>query len=584
MKFNAKIRVPLLLIPMTLFLTLSCQDMLETSSSRIAFEEANQLKSSTDLFYSISGILSQVQKIGDKYVLFGELRGDLMTVSENSPLSLKEINQFQITSGNEFLDKHDYYSVINNCNFALQRMDTALVIQNEKVMLPAYVEIKTIRAWTYFQLAQIFGNAVYFQDPMLDMNASGMQQEVLSLDELVSRLINDLEPFANVPLPSSNVSPNNFVPVQILLGDLFLYQNNYEKAAEQYYNYIQTHAVVLTADYASRWTSTTFDDVFNNHRDSYLNEAISSIQYNTDPRGLHSSLVSLSYNDKASILPTKNFVDFMSLAPHFFADKLGNAITATTEGDLRGNISFSKKKLQYGDAYSFESTTESNSLRLIYKYFYRANESNSGSDPSNQFIPNKLVYQTQLPVYRIPHLYLRYLEAVNRSGKPSLAFSGLKYGLTSSTISNPAFVNPAEVGGGESYLNFQNAVFDQNVPIAARGRGYGIPKDTKVYVIPNFTKYLDGVDTNGKPVKIPSVDVSDIQAAHQDSIEWVELRILDEMAAETSFEGNRFFDLLRISHHRNNHPTLMAEKVSAKFEDALSMKSKLMDINAWFVK
>lgn len=584
MKLNIKILFSSLIITAMLFSMGACQDMLDTSSNRIAFEKDNQLKNTNDLFYTISGIMAEVQKIGDKYVLFGELRGDLMTVSENASVSLKEINQFQTTAQNTYRDQHDYYNVINNCNYAIQKIDTSVVIQNEKVMLPGYAVIKTVRAWTYFQLAQIYGKVTYFDKPILNLEASLATYPTLDMDALVAELITDLEPYAQVPAAASGISPNNFVPVQIMLGDLYLYQNNYEKAAQMYYNYMNTHSSVITADYASRWTSTTFEEAYTNHRDSYMNETISSIQFNTDPRELHSGLVGLCYNDKAALLPASNYVDFMSLSPYFYADKIGNNITATSEGDLRGNISISKKKIQYGDAYSFENTGNNTTTGLIYKYFYRANESTTGSDPNNKLISGKLVYLTQIPVFRIPHLYLRYAEAVNRIGKPSLAFAVLKYGLTNSNISNPLMVNPTEVANNEPYINFQNTVFDQNVPTAARGRGLGISKDTKVFVIPDYTRYVNGVDGTGKTIKVPTTDAADMAAARQDSISWVELRILDELAAETPFEGNRFFDLLRVSRRRSNHPEFMAEKVAAKYDNPQAMKARLMYINAWFVK
>ncbi|MDD4991217.1 MAG: RagB/SusD family nutrient uptake outer membrane protein [Paludibacter sp.] len=584
MKLNIKILFSSLIITAMLFSMGGCQDILDTSSNRIAFEKDNQLKNTNDLFYTISGIMAEVQKIGDKYVLFGELRGDLMTVSENASVSLKEINQFQTTAQNTYRDQHDYYNVINNCNYAIQKIDTSVVLQNEKVMLPGYTVIKTVRAWTYFQLAQIYGKVTYFDKPILNLEASLATYPALDMDALVAQLITDLEPYAQVPAPASSISPNNFVPVQIMLGDLYLYQNNYEKAAQMYYNYMNTHSSVITADYASRWTNTTFEEAYTNHRDSYLNETISSIQFNTDPREFHSGLVGLCYNDKAALLPANNYMDFMSLSPYFYADKIGNNITATSEGDLRGNISITKKKIQYGDAYSFENTGNSITTGLIYKYFYRANESTTGSDPNNKLISGKLVYLTQIPVFRIPHLYLRYAEAVNRIGKPSLAFAVLKYGLTSSNIANPAMVNPTEVANSEPYVNFQNTVFDQNVPTAARGRGLGISKDTKVFVIPDYTRYVNGVDGTGKTIKVPTTDAADMAAARQDSISWVELRILDELAAETPFEGNRFFDLLRVSRRRSNHPEFMAEKVAAKYDNPEAMKARLMDINAWFVK
>jgi len=584
MKFNFKILFSSLLIATMLISMGSCQDMLETDSSRLAFESDNQLNNTNDLFYTISGILSEVQKIGDKYVLFGELRGDLMTISENASISLKEINEFQTTSKNVYADRHDYYNVINNCNYAIQKIDTSTVIQNEKVMMPAYAVIKSIRAWTYMQLAQIYGTVIYFENPILNLESSMAKYPTLNMDELAERLIADLSPYTFVPAPGSGISPNNFIPVQIMLGDLYLFQNNYQQAAQMYYNYMNAHSSVISSDYISRWTSPTYEDAYSNHRESYLNEVISTIQYNTDPRELHSNLVSLSFNDKAGLLPVKNFIDSMAVATYYQADKIGGNITATTEGDLRGNISVSKKKLQYGDAYSFENTVGNVSTGLIHKYFYKANESSTGSDPNNKLITGKLVYLTQIPVFRNPHLYLRYAEAVNRAGKPSLAFAALKYGLTNSNINNPAMVNPSEIANHEPYINFQNTVFDQNVPTAARGRGFGISKDIKVFVIPNYTRYVNGIDSIGNSIITPSLDAGDLEAARQDSINWVELRILDEMAAETPFEGNRFFDLLRVSRRRSNHPEFMAKRVSAKYTNPEAMKARLMDINAWYIK
>lgn len=584
MKLNIKILFSSFSIAMVLLAMGGCQDMLETDSSRIAFEKDNQLKSANDLFYTISGIMAEVQKIGDKYVLFGELRGDLMTVSDNASVSLKEINGFQTTSKNVYADKHDYYNVINNCNYAIQKIDTSTVIQNEKVMLPAYAVIKSIRAWTYMQLAQIYGKVTYFETPVLNLESSLVNYPTLSMDQLADKLITDLSPYIETPLPGSAISPNNFVPVQLMLGDLYLYQNNYEQAAQMYYNYISTHSAIISSNYISMWISSTYEDAYSNHRDSYSNEVISAIQYNSDARALHSDLVSLSYNDKASLLPVNSYINSMAVSPYFHADKLGGTITATTEGDLRGNISLSKKKLQYGDAYSFVNTGDNASTGLIYKYFYKADESSTGSDPNNKLIAGKLVYATHIPVFRTPHLYLRYAEAVNRIGKPSFAFAVLKYGLTNANINNPAMVNPTEIANNEPYINFQNTVFDQNVPTASRGRGLGISKDAKVFVIPDYTRYVNGVDKDGNTIKIPSLDAGDLVAARQDSIDWVELRILDEMAAETPFEGNRFFDLLCVSRHRVNHPEFMAGKVSAKYDNAEAMKARLMDINAWYLK
>ena len=55
----------------------SCSDMMDINSDRVAFEEDNRLNNANDSIYSVMGILAQVQKVADRCILIGELRGDL---------------------------------------------------------------------------------------------------------------------------------------------------------------------------------------------------------------------------------------------------------------------------------------------------------------------------------------------------------------------------------------------------------------------------------------------------------------------------------------------------------------------------
>ena len=79
----------------------SCEDMLDTESTDYAFDREGNLKNPNDSLYSVMGILSQLQKIGERYVLLGELRGDLMALTDKASVSLKEISQLQFTADNE---------------------------------------------------------------------------------------------------------------------------------------------------------------------------------------------------------------------------------------------------------------------------------------------------------------------------------------------------------------------------------------------------------------------------------------------------------------------------------------------------
>lgn len=566
----------------------SCEDMLDTDSGRVAFEEDNDLKSPNDSLYSLLGILSQLQKIGDRYIILGELRGDLMTVSENADIALKEINNFAVSADNMYKERYDYYNIINNCNYAINKMDTSIIYHTEKVMLPEFAAIKAIRAWTYMQIAQIYGKATYIEKPILSLEESMAEYPEVSIDELANLLITDLLPYVDVRRPDYGMIDEKesfyfMIPIRMLLGDLYLLKNEYTKAAEMYHDQIY-EGYLLQSGYASYWTSTIQDTYNVGHISSYKWEIMAEIPFSTSAKDFRSNMVKLSYSNNPSLLPVESFIDEMSVKPHFHATSVNGPITGYFEGDLRGSIKSAKMRREIGDSYMKVATNQGN-INLITKYINASVVVNTVSEDEDELLANPYIL-TQIPIYRNPQLYLRYAEAVNRAGKPTLAFSVLKYGLSNTNINDAAKVNSSEIVNNEPYIDFSlfGTAFDENLPTAARGRGLGISRDGSIYVIPDFTRYVDGVNELGELVKVPSSNVDDISEARQDSINWVEEQILDEMAAETAFEGSRFFDLLRISRHRDNHPEFMADKVSRKYESPDVMKNILMNIDSWFIK
>jgi hypothetical protein len=480
----------------------------------------------------------------------GELRGDLMTASEFASAELQDLARFRVSKENEYADKRAYYNIINNCNFLLQKMDTSLTLKNEQVLLPYHVWTKTLRAWTYFQLGLTYGRVTYFTQPILDLAASLAQYPEIELDNLVNTLIDELNPYASL---FTNISYENIIPVRIFLGDLYLYKNDYRTAASLYYEQIFDREYLIR-DNANRWTNTNMDGVSSyTHPGAYSTEVITAIPGYFSTRAIHSRLVNLSYNDKPSVLPSSNYIRFMSEALYLHQTSAG--VAAAPSGDLRGMIRGGN--IQVGDAYNYVSI-KGNQEYLVYKY-YNASSTFTGTDPDNGLLLNGLHIQEQIPICRIPHLYLRFAEALNRLEKPTLAFAVLKYGLSYANVGDPLTgkVNPNELG--EAFTRFPLATFfDYNVSMTARGRGNGVSADTTFFVIPDLP-------------------------AKQDSILWVEDRLLEEMAAETPFEGNRFFDLLRVSRRRAHHPEYMAEKVSAKYPDQEAMKAKLMNFDTWFL-
>ena len=533
----------------------SCEDMMDTESPRVAYDDQHRIDNANDSIYSVIGILGQLQQVADRIVLMGELRGDLMTVDPQvASTDLQDIDRVQFTADNAYAQKRDFYAIINNCNYILAHMDTTIIEGQTRVMLPEYAQVKTLRAYTYWQMALIFGKVSYFTEPLTTVSSmSSYHDDEKDLDALSLLLTRDLEPLADArPLDYGTIDGWNsselFLPTAMLLGDLYLYNNRYEDAARTYYNLIRQRRLTVNSNYASTWQTTARQELNDGHLHAYRSEVVTRQIFDSNLRSLHSQLCQLTYSDSPSLLPAKVFTDWMQQRTHFHTDN-GQAISRFFNGDLRGVAEQSNGKL-IGDAFgAFQSLQKRQrtptSCFLITKYY------NNLSGSETDLLEQRPL--TSLAVLRPSTVYLRYAEAINRAGYPTTAFAVLKYGLNAvmyDTIQHR--VDTLELQRYPAYIDFRASQFDQNIGTAARGLGLGIRWDREQYVIP----------------------------AAADTTDFVERAILDEMAAETCFEGNRFFDLLRTSHHRADHPRLLFDIVSRKH----ILDPRLLTPSEWFAR
>ena len=599
--------------------TSSCSDMFETESKSVVFDHT--LSTANDSLYSALGIVGQMQKLSERYVLMGELRGDLMSATEDAVEAIQEVANFNVSPSNTYCDVTDYYSVINNCNYAITYMDTSLVNFDTKEMLPEFAAIKTMRAWTYWQLALLRGDVQWMTEPITDLGQSNAEYPVKTIDELAEMLIEDLVPYIGIReldygFIGDYSSQKYFIPLDLLLGDLYLYLNRYDEAAQAYYRYIYNHNVTVTWNYVTRFTS---EGNFSSSTfiSSYSGEMLCGLPSHEDPTGYHPELIRLAFNFKPSVVPAASFVDSMALKPSFYRLNDGQqGLEAVCVGDQRGQgltNGGGSTPVSYGVyAEGYDTKT------LIAKYMNCA-KSHSGSDPQNEYV-NGLTYTNIVPLYRNSMVYLRLAEALNRSGRPSLALAVMRYGLRRDVVSGTNMkVNEWELNA--SYTNFTEDRFNDNRGTMGRGRGFAVDANAEEVNrwigIPDFTRETVTVqdkDDDGNPLfeevqatdddgnllwedeaqTIPVMEQKPVmitvgvhtEESMNDSILFVEDLLVDEMAAETAFEGNRFFDLLRVARHRNEFPAYMAERVSRRFgkEGQASKKAELLNPDKWFLK
>jgi len=245
-----------------------------------------------------------------------------------------------------------------------------------------------------------------------------------------------------------------------------------------------------------------------------------------------------------------------------------------------------------------------------------------------------------IPIYRKTLIWLRLAEAINRAGYPQIAFGILKDGLNKAhwpkgedvttaiynarvdangdTIYNEdgsmavdttyqteyvitpggsvyqtlAYVDSTELNS--FFLDFSNTVFDNTYGIHARGCGYGRWTST-VANVTNITGVNDTINYDYyKLLAAQGVDAS--TASDDEIINAVENIIVDELALETAFEGNRFTDLVRIAEHKNasgfNGTEWLADKVASRNiyitseastgEKDTDLYNKLLDTSKWY--
>lgn len=462
--------------------TTSCQDMLSSDSDRHSYTVAG------DTLYSYWGILNALQNIGERYVILGECRGDLIDGGQFTTDSVKALLTFGLNDdvenfkdgANRYLKVSDYYRVINSCNAYLAQMDTIMEKPTgDRYMLREYAQVEAIRAWTYMQLVVNYGDVPFYTHPILStneinsFNAAHVDNRVTAatlwqkLEKNLKRAYEIEEQYGYPQYGKYGFktdvchSTKAMFPNALVLADIYLMGDKFPEAAKYYYEFLDgQYGGALPKGYFS----TAFQELGKDAPDVVNNgypwnetgatskgaESITAIPSSVNSLwGVVQRGVNDLYGFEATIRQSTSSSDSTTTANIY--------LTRNWERQLGPSAGYDKlAKSQEYEIYQVDdfNNIEENAQLVVLEGIgdARAIAGKYGNGyisryESGDYFVDRIeteryimkqnpfgAFSTVFPmVYRKSMVWLRFAEALNRAGYPGHAFAILKNGLVNNS-------------------------------------------------------------------------------------------------------------------------------------------------------
>lgn len=471
----------------SIFGATACSDMLESDSSRQLFDPA--LDQKTDSVFYAYGIMQAMQQLADQYYFQNEMRGDLVKPTSKASTHLRNLHSFAKDVPNKYDSVYLYYKVINNCNYYLAHRDTTLATGAQNVVCNEYAAVASFRAWTYLQLTRQYGMVPYVTEPVTtigQINANTaragideiLRGEAAMLEELKSRYTDEqiAVPTFGITEPRSIgvlnwdsqekiINPRKcFIPLNVVLGDIYLELGDYPNAARCYYQYLRYTGLNNGSQISVNFTN-KMDTYYSYYSPIFKNFTEWPVDYNADrnnPLYNESSSWIMSFMHNSDIFSPGDVISYIPMAVNYTmgkttdipasygynyygTDPTGSVSTGVTFGIFKSNGNRVIECPKTDDIQIVPSQAYCDSARKAQYYYFSGT---SGNTVKNEPLGDARAYiisqgigadtscvYTMKPqtayilLYRNTTVWLHLAEALNRMGYPDLAFAVLKSGL-----------------------------------------------------------------------------------------------------------------------------------------------------------
>lgn len=608
----------------------SCSGMLDTDgasdSSRIVVDpELNQKSDSVSFAY---GVMEAMQQLADQYFLQNEMRGDLSAPTAKATTHLKELASFSVGEENKYDSVYLYYKVINNCNYYLAHRDTTLYTGADNVVINEYVAIAAYRAWAYLQLTTQYGDVPYVTEPVstvsqinaLTANTDKMSILASQADYLQALKNRYNEDQIQVPYyrgtftigrlnwqtkPEKQMTPSKcFIPLNVVLGDLYLELGRYMEAATCYYQYLRTCAKRFVGTDGTRAIKNNYSNT-REPQDGYSYE-FPIPNTNTDlpypkeycKRDAWDKIFNPDGYDKL-----ENMTEIVSYIPSAVNDMRGRVFElpelygydyyGTTDNKISKYRIWGcpqTTEVQIAPSATYKEMSEKAPYYYITKdklpgstYIYKGEKTNIGDGRANMISvggsattsSNVYVQKSSsgyVYLYRLSTVFLRLAEALNRAGYSDLAFYILKTGFGSNEIGK--YLARRYVPGVSFFPEKYYFISEKSYKFLHESSVSMLVEADSVYFLNSASKHMVGIHFHGAGAVddgatwMSAYNYKDVVEeriekirgdfglpagaySEEEYINAVEDLLCDEYAMEFAFEGTRFSDLLRIARHKN---------------------------------